>query len=623
LIRKLLFRLSPLFALPLAACEGCLDLDDYRVVPDAGTFAGGASGAGGAGGTSSNVCNPTDEGRIYVVARSSEETSSASGPCAAPSGIGVDVFALSPRDGDCEARARIALSGSTRFEQRMQVRQSVGNALAVAGTFTGGALEFPQACGSSSSVRLAAPPLGETSLYAARLRLEGSNFCTEWARRAWAENRAEQLHVYAFELADDGSVLVGGALGGPPTRFEGIEPARVVTGGAFLAQWSSSGLLRSVNALTAAQRPVDAVFAIAASGASFSAAGYAQLEDPACHACSGVSHVTNGAGFCPEVPDAGRDAGDAAADAASDADFDASSDALEADAANDVESAVDAASDTGSDGPVERAPDTLNGFVFTPSAVGSCARFESFGSDVAGEELQALLGISRLGTNCGAYVAGLAGKNSWRLDGSDPKTALAAGRDPNVDAFIAHFAGGRVFGCGDGEPHFSVRLSSARPVMAGPLVGRRCGAGVGVAATALVSGQQASLALERCSTADGCDQAAMVASLGGVQAGELVVMNLNAAGELDWHGTIGPVTIPSFNLFSVEAGPPPLDLGSDARDDLYLLVDVDAAPETHNLDLTNCAELSAADAASGRWIVKLTAAGIADRARCRWARRLD
>jgi hypothetical protein len=622
LIKKLLFRVSPLFALPLAACEGCLDLDDYRVVPDAGSPSAG--GAGGAGGTSSNVCNPTDEGRIYVVFRSAEATSSASGPCAAPSGIGVDIFALSPRDGDCEARARIALSGSTRFEQRMQVRQSVGNAIAVAGTFTGGALEFPQACGSSSSVRLAAPPLGETSLYAARLRLEGSNFCTEWARRAWAENRAEQLHVYAFELADDGSVLVGGALGGAQTGFEGIAPMRYVTGGAFLAQWSSSGLLRSVNALTAAQRPVDAVFAIAASGASFSAAGYAQLEDPACHACSGVSHVTNGAGLCPAVPDAGRDAGDAAADAALDGDFDASSDAssdaLEADVANDVESAGDA----GSDAPIVPAvPDTLNGFVFTPSAVGGCARFESFGSDLAGEELQALLGISKLGTNCGAYVSGLAGKNSWRLDGSDPKTALAAGRDPNVDAFIAHFAGGRVFGCGDGEPHFSVRLSSARPVMAGPLVGRRCGSGVGVAATALVSGQQAALALERCSTADGCDQAAMVASLGGVPSGELVVMNLNAAGELDWHGTIGPVTIPSFNLFSVEAGPPPLDLGSDARDDLYLLVDVDAAPETHNLDLTSCAELSATDAASGRWIVKLTAAGIADRARCRWARRLD
>jgi hypothetical protein len=634
-IKKLLFLTSPLLALPLAACEGCIDLDDYRVVP----APDGGSSSGGAGGTSSNACNPTSDGRIIVVAPSGASASTATGACAAPSGLGVDVFALSPRDGACEARTRITLTGSTVFEQQVHVRHSESNAVAVAGTFTGGELEFPLACGASSSVQLAAPPLGETALYVARLRLEGSSFCTEWARKAWAENRAYQLRAHAFELADDGSVLVGGALGGPATRFEGSDPLRVVSGGAFLANWSSAGALRWVKAFTAAQRPVDAVFAIAASGSSLSAAGFTQLEDPACHSCSGASHVTNGAGACPRSPDAGSDAatdaGDASPglDASFDAESDAVADALEdaaledaaltdaalADARDAADSAVRDGSSDG-DGPSGPVPDTLNAFVFSPTAAGACGAFTSFGSDL-GDDLQAIFGMSRHTGTCGAYVAGIAGKNTWRLVGSDPRTALATGRDPIEDGFIAHFSGGRFFGCGDGAPDFSVRLSTARPTAAGPLVARRCGEGV--TATALVQPQQATLALERCRTAQGCDQAAMVASLGAFRSGELAVLHLNGEGELGWHGTFGPVPIPTTNLLSVEALPLPLDLAGDVRDDLYVLFVADGVPDAHNVELAGCSEFTAADAAAGTWIMKLARDGFSDRARCRWARRLE
>ena len=621
--KRLFLWFSPLFALPLGACEGCIDLDGYRVVPapDSSTSSGGA---GGAGGTTSTTCNPTSEGRIFVVAPSGQSSPAQTGACAASSGPGIDVFALSPRDGDCEARAKIELRGSRGLEQRVQVRHTEGEAIAVAGTFLGGELEFPTACGSSASVRLTAPPLGETALYAARLRFEGTSFCTEWARKAWADNRSFQLRVFAFDLATDGSVLVGGGLGGVPTRFEGIDPMRVVTGGAFLAQWSSGGTLRSVNALTSAQRPVDAVFAIAAGGSSSSVAGFAQLEDPACHACSGASHVTDGAGFCPRSPDAGSDSGDASDAATSaDASFDAESDALDDALVEDTGASSDAALADSSppDGPIVPVSDTLNGFVFTATAAGACGWFESFGSDMAGEELQAIFGLSKHTGMCGAYVSGLAGKNSWRLDGTDPRTALATGRDPIADGFIAHFVGGRAFGCGDGEPDFSIRLSSARPVMTGPLVARRCA--TGVTATALVSAQQASLALERCSTVDGCDQAATVASLGGFQSGELVVLGLNGDGELDWHGAIGPVTVPSFNLFAADFQAASLDLAADARDDLYMLFVADGPPSAHNIELAGCTEFSATDAAPGAWVMKLARDGFADRARCRWARRLD
>jgi hypothetical protein len=624
-IKKLVIYSSPLFALPLAACEGCIDLDGYRVVPapEAG------SSSGGAGGTSSNTCNPTDDGRIFVVAQSGESISSLTGPCAAPSVPGIDVFALSPRDGDCEARARILIRGSRGLEQRVQVRHGVGSSVAVAGTFTGGELEFPLACGASSSVQLDAPPLGETAVYVARLRLEGSSFCTEWARKAWAENRAFQLRAFAFELADDGSILVGGALGGPATQFEGSDPMRVVSGGAFVAHWSSTGALRSANAFVEAQRSVDAVYAIATSGSSFSAAGFAQLEDPACHSCSGVSHVTNGAGSCTRKPDSGTDAapdtgtnsGDAST--AVDASFDAESDAI----ADALEQAMDA-DDTGvgdassaGDAPSERVPDTLNAFVFSPTAAGACGQFASFGTDTGGSDLQGILGMSRHTGPCGGYVAGLAGANTWRLDGSDARTSLASGRDAIEDGFIAHFDGGRFFGCGDGEPDFSVRVSSARPTMAGPLVARRCGQGV--TATALVPPQQASLVLERCRTVEGCDQAAMMASLGAFRSGELAVLHLDGEGELGWHGTFGPVPVPTINLFSIDSLPLPVDLTGDARDDLYVLFVTDGTPDSNNVELAGCTEYSAADAAAGTWLVKLARDGFADRARCRWARRLD
>jgi hypothetical protein len=556
-IKKLLLRSSPLLALPLAACEGCIDLDGYRIIPaDSAT-----SSSGGAAGTSSISCNPASEGRIFAVAPAGASSSAAAGPCAATPGIGTDVFSLSPRDGTCEARARITLSGSTFFEQRVQVRHTEGNTVAVAGTFTGGELTFPLACNSSSNVVLAEPPLGGTSLYVARLRLEGSSFCTEWARRAWADNRAFQLHVHSFEHTADGSILVGGALGGPPTEFEGSDPRRIVTGGAFVARWSSSGALRSVNALVAGQRSFDGVLALAPSGGSFTAAGFAVLEDPLCHSCNGVSHVTNGPGRCPRVPDAGSDAFDASTivDASFDAEDDTGGDAHEGDAMG-ADAAIEDGStnDATGDAPIAPVPDTENAFVFTPAASGGCGVWESFGSDVIGADQQAIFGMSRHTASCGAYVAGMTGRGTWRLDGSDPRTTLASGNNQTYDGFIAHFDGGSVFGCpADGAPDFSLRLASAGMAVGGPLVARRCGEGV--AATALVSAKQGSLALLRCTTAGGCDQASMVASLGAVVSEELVVMSLNGEGELDWHGAFGPVQGAATSPLSLTFFPPPID----------------------------------------------------------------
>ena len=71
-----------------------------------------------------------------------------------------------------------------------------------------------------------------------------------------------------------------------------------------------------------------------------------------------------------------------------------------------------------------------------------------------------------------------------------------------------------------------------------------------------------------------------------------------------------------------------LAVGPKEQPDLQLVLMepeglTDGTPDSHNVELAGCTEYSAADAASGTWLVKLARDGFADRARCRWARRLD
>jgi len=604
---KFAYRVLPLFALPLGACEGCIDLDDYVVVPS-----DGAPSSGGAGGTTSNACAPGEEGQIFVLASNLEPRLAEGGACALPERPGIDLLALAPRDGQCVARARLTSATPDQVRVLPQVRHTTSGAVAVAGSFAGSALEFPLACNSSASVSLAAPPGAASALFAARLRLLGGAICTEWAHRAWSEEAGAALEVRSFEHTDDGRVLVAGALGGALTRFEGSGPPRTVGGGAFFAVWTASGSLDAVTALVTEPGATDAALAIAPLGSGPMVAGAAKLEDPACHGCSGVSHVTDAALSCPVIRDAGSDAGDASnGDAASDASVDATADA-EAGAAPAEADAADGAN-------VPARSDWVNAFVFAPREQGGCARFESFGSDQLGSgDAQAIFDISRRPAACRAYAAGAAGRNTWRIVGNDPKSSIAPGRDENADGFLVRFGVSGLFGCTQGVD-FNLRFSTIG-VVTGERARAHCDQGVTAAVLAREL-RQASLVIERCSTADGCDPASTSASLEPALGDQIVVMGLADDGELRWHGSFGPVGFDARPRPA--AGSAPLmDLALDERDDAYLLVVVDGPLRSHNVELSRCSELSAENPAPGVWIVKLSGSGFGDRGGCRWARHL-
>ena len=102
----------------IGGCDGCLGLDDYRLVPSdfvlPGTGAwfgtGGFGGAGGGDGGSGagDVCESDASGSLYVTAAVAAGETRA-GSCLEPASAdgGIEIVQLSSVDGSCEAHARI------------------------------------------------------------------------------------------------------------------------------------------------------------------------------------------------------------------------------------------------------------------------------------------------------------------------------------------------------------------------------------------------------------------------------------------------------------------------------------------------------------------------------------
>jgi hypothetical protein len=584
----------------LGGCRGCLDLEEYSLVPPSDASSGGVGGTGGSAGD----CAATSfDGTLFAAFTAGAASDPASDcPIPADAGAGIDIVALDPAVGSCAARARILALEGAAFGEQPRLHHS-SDATAVAGSFAGGVLEFPVQCATNQSVPLRQVTGADSTLFVARLRLDAGAVCTEWVRGAGITGGDPRVHDVA--IASDGSIAVAGSLRGGAVVFSSTFPPTV--GGAFLATWSPSGDFGDAKVL-AAGNAADGVYAVDPASGSWTATGAALVEDPDCHSCTGTNHVTAAANECALPPDAS--ASDASGTAGA-----GGADAGIADGSADGSVAGMGGSGGAGTLPDAAGPDTVNAFIMTSRDTGSCARFESFGSDQSATDLQLGYGISQRAASCAADVAGQAGADTWRMIGSDPRTALAAGNDARVDGFIARFLGGSTASCPSGFA-WSLRLEGPGTTTGDRIFASRCSDST----TALAFVDQAaggSLALRRCDAAGSCGTASRSASLGSTSTQQLVVLGLGGDGSLIWHGAFGPVARDPLPAGRVNA-----DLALDRRDHVFLMFYTPGPLEVYNVDTTSCAELTGADAAQpATWVVGFARDGAGDRAACRWARR--
>jgi hypothetical protein len=274
-------------------------------------------------------------------------------------------------------------------------------------------------------------------------------------------------------------------------------------------------------------------------------------------------------------------------------------------------------------GTAGQASDSQNAFVSVlPSSGDACGRFESFGSDRFGTgDIQAGFGIARAANGCPGYLAGLAGREAWRLIGSDPQTLLSPGGDAIPDGFIARFEGGPAFSCNGSGVGWSVRLESSAAVVADRVAARRCSGGV--TATAFIRGAAGrNLSFEVCRTSGGCQLTSASAALGPDSTEQIVVMDLDDNGDLAWHGAFGPVSADPDAAAGIFVGRPHVDLALDSRDHIYVLLTTTGSPTMHNVASFGCDELEEPDRPAGTWLVRLERGGYLDQAYCRWARHM-
>jgi hypothetical protein len=581
-------------------CQGCLGLDDYVIVP---ATDGGAGGAGDGGG-SVDTCAPSPfEGLLFVSRTTDGDAEVDLGDaCPAPGDTspGIDVLALAPQDGACLGRARVAAAAGVTFEATTSLAHAAaGGDAIVAGTFRGGALTLPTSCdGASETLDPAAT--SRDALFVARLRFEEGAFCTAWARLAWTDDDGAALRVRAAELGRDGTVALAGALGGRTVRFEDASDARDVSGGAFVATWSSAGTLLGVLPLASGAAD-DAAEGLAALGAGWLATGVTTLESPDCHDCPGETSVLDPASACP---DGGGSTGGTGGSGA-----------------GGMGGSGTGGSGTGGSGGSGGSPDDLgNAFLLRPTAA-TCAHLETFGSDRLGlGDTQIGFGVARAEDGCPAYWTGLAGRDAWPVEATDPTTTLFATDGTTRDGFLARVSGEAV-GCRDTGRGFSVRLRAAGVVAGDHVEANRCSDGA--VSTALVrnAGGQ-SLTLNRCVAGTGCDGAPVGATLAPDAQDQLVVLGVGGAGELAWHASFGPVQADDDAGAAPVTGRPRADLALDRRDHPYVALTTTGPLRAHNVESFGCTAIEDASAPAGTWVLGLQRDGFFDRAHCRWAAHL-
>src|SRR5690606_7929864 len=134
--------LFALLLVPLMGCDGCLHLDDYRLVPP-GYVTSSSGGSAGSGGSPDN-CDPTaGSGRLFAtVPLAAAEGASTEPGCeiGASSDGAIDVLLLDAGHGSCVGRARLGLAATTVVDSPARIGRSFDDGAVVAGTFRGGSL---------------------------------------------------------------------------------------------------------------------------------------------------------------------------------------------------------------------------------------------------------------------------------------------------------------------------------------------------------------------------------------------------------------------------------------------------------------------------------------------------
>jgi hypothetical protein len=242
-----------------------------------------------------------------------------------------------------------------------------------------------------------------------------------------------------------------------------------------------------------------------------------------------------------------------------------------------------------------------------------CGILDTFGSDVSPAAVQAAFDVSPPRNTCGAYVTGLSGVDTFRLEASDPGSVLAPGTDGLADAFLARFTGGRLSGCGPGGPAWSLRATTTATLTGTQVRARGCDPGA-VAALFASGASPRAVSLTRCASGKPCETGTVL-SLGAAR-DQAALISVDGDGQPDWHLSVGPleVTEPGAPLAR-----PALHFSATGTDDTLLLFDTAGPPILNNVRLSSCDALNVAVPARGLWLIKLDRSGAGTEALCRFA----
>lgn len=209
----------------LEGCEGCLQLDQYTIVPEGGSAgtggAGGSGGRGGAGGSAPACAPGAFSGNVFASFVSGPSASPLSGLGGACSGSpdsaqpGIDVIALDPATGACRGRAHLLAGAGSSFDSAPRIQYAADGIVVVAGALHSGSLEFPPSCDKGASVLIIKEQTAFDSIFVGRLQLQGASFCTAWTRRLWTLDPpgAQALALGSVVLGADGGVGLAGERG--------------------------------------------------------------------------------------------------------------------------------------------------------------------------------------------------------------------------------------------------------------------------------------------------------------------------------------------------------------------------------------------------------------------------
>jgi len=612
--RTMALGFATLVALGCAGAPGCLGLDDYQLVPPGSLVGGGGTGTGtgtgieGGGGTGGlpDSCTET-AGTVFVsVPIEPGATALPCSPTPAAAG-GLAIYAFDP-SGQCVAHDTIERAGGSTSTGAIRIDHRTDDLTHVAGTFRDGSLALPERCSDDSPVQLDLPPGAVEALFVATLRVHGGQtgaLCTDWARTAGATVLGA-LRVSALEADESGTVTIAGSLGGAEVTFSDEQSTSSIQGSAFVARYTSSGLLDGQVAFQGGA--FDDVLGLDHVGSRWLATGALLYEQPSCLACTGTCNVLGAAAACVGAGGSGGAAGSGGSAGS-----------------GGTAGAGGAAGAAGAGGAAGAPPgDGTNAFMWrSPTTALECERLDSFGSDLEGSgDAQAGFDVAtrwNAGT-CQAYWTGLAGRGTWTFDAADPSSALFDSGGTIADGFVAKLSGTDFDECALGAQYaWNVRLtpSAQGAVLWGNRVAARACA-EGSVLTAFVTGAPLGMvSLHRCAQSSGCAPTGVDFQLVDAPS-QLLVIGLDTDGSLAWHGVLGPTDAGSFAVGGAVMGEVRDDLKLDNRDHVWLLVQTTGPFTTSNVTTTMCPEL-ATWTDPGTFVVGLSPNGSNGQADCEHA----